>query len=690
MILGCCVVKVTEIVFNDFKNGEHKMSKTNLFWGLLLVLCVGVCSADINTGLVSYWPLDGDYMDAAGVNDGTPSGNPVFVEGAIGQCVEMDGDDFIDCGSDSSLDITSEITMALWFNVESFSRSWETFIARGDDSYRMGRGPGDGNGTHMAAIGNFNGPTVVTDGQWHLLVGVYDGSNMIIYLDGVEDARMADTGLINISSYKFYIGENAQQTGRNLGGLIDEVRLYDRAFTPDDVKELYDFKGYGTKLPSPENGAENVPVDTVLSWQAADYITNPTFEVIFDGGAAQNVGTDTTFDPLGTGNLANGTTYTWQVVTLEPNLMGGDPTRYESPELTFTTIPLVPVITQQPENSWVFEGETSVLSLTAEVVGDPGQAISYQWYFDPNTADNVEPQAISGATTDTLAIEDVDAGDVGTYYCTVTGDAGSVDSDVVRLNLVELIGYWPLDGDASDASGYGNHGILNGDLPAFEEGIIGQAASFTTDGLYEIPDPEHFDQANSAITVYCWIKSSGIGSWNPFVARLGESDLGWQLRKQSGNDTLTFTLRGTSGPDDPDPGVRGIFDNEWHQCVGTYDGQVRKIYLDGYEVYSTVDSGDIAATTAPVAIAGRIWEDGGMGNYFRGMIDDVRIYRGPLSDVHVARMYTEETGIEVCTEVLPADLTGPIGVPDCKVDLYDFSFMAESWLDSTNIDPLKL
>lgn len=446
--------------------------------------------------------------------------------------------------------------------------------------------------------------------------------------------------------------------------------------------------------PLPRDTFDNIATNTMISWQVASSIVDPVFTVYF--GTDPNDFTNsfvtgitaTELDPttiLGE-SLANDTTYYWSVEIV------GDPNEW--PIWTFTTAPAVPVATQEPDDVWSEAGGSAVFHFGAEVVGDPEQILTYQWYFEPNDllplVPLVDGDDVSGATSDTLILTNLDAADVGDYLCVATGDAGSVESRRASLQLIELLGHWPLDGDATDMSGYGNDGIARGGAFGFEEGIIGQAANFDNLGLFEIPNPSHFDQANGMITVYCWIKTGGTGDWEPFVAKYGENGQGWQIRKHSVSSTLTFTLRGTTGePDDPQPATPNIFDNEWHQVVGTYDGVTRRIYLDGQEVLSLADTGEIAYTSAPVSIGGRITDTGQYEAFFNGMVDDVRIYKGPMPALMVARLYTEVTGVEFCSTAMPGDVSGPIGQPDCVVDLYDLAVFAADWLRCTSIDVMR-
>jgi hypothetical protein len=74
--------------------------------------------------------------------------------------------------------------------------------------------------------------TVITDGAWHRVGFVWDGANRILYADGVEVARGAQSALPD-STGGLYIGGGSTPTPGTLWkGLIDDVRIYDRAVKP--------------------------------------------------------------------------------------------------------------------------------------------------------------------------------------------------------------------------------------------------------------------------------------------------------------------------------------------------------------------------------------------------------------------------------------------------------------------------
>jgi hypothetical protein len=233
--------------------------------------------------LVGWWKFDEGAgaiaLDMSGHgNHGTLQGDPQWVDGRDGGALEFDGTgDYVDCGNTPVISPTTELTVMAWIKVNPWTKTWEAILAKGDDSYRLSRS-GSGNATHFGCGGTsgnyFDGSTVVTDNQWHHVCGVYDGARQTIYIDGVLDTAIPSTGSVTASANNLFIGENSGAAGRHITGLIDDVRLYNRALTVEEIMEA--MRGDTTLAgnPSPRNGAIiDVKVAASLSWLPGDNAT---------------------------------------------------------------------------------------------------------------------------------------------------------------------------------------------------------------------------------------------------------------------------------------------------------------------------------------------------------------------------------------------------------------------------------
>ncbi|MHC4604128.1 MAG: LamG-like jellyroll fold domain-containing protein, partial [Planctomycetota bacterium] len=71
-------------------------------------------------GLVARWKLDGNADDVVGGNHGTVYGNPVWTIGQLDGALYFDGiGDYVDCGNDSSLNLTNNFSISAWFNSDN-------------------------------------------------------------------------------------------------------------------------------------------------------------------------------------------------------------------------------------------------------------------------------------------------------------------------------------------------------------------------------------------------------------------------------------------------------------------------------------------------------------------------------------------------------------------------------------------
>ena len=185
--------------------------------------------------LVSHYKFDGDATDSVNGNHGTEVGGPTYNPGFYSQAIDLDGiDDYVDCGDDSSFDITGSITLSALIK-GTFNSGWDPIITKGYD-WMLSRGIGDEATFFCIGVGSVIGSTNINDDQWHHVAGVYNGSSLYLYVDGGLDASGSASGSLSFSAPNVYIGGSPTQS---FNGLIDDVRIYDRALSEDEVKTLY-------------------------------------------------------------------------------------------------------------------------------------------------------------------------------------------------------------------------------------------------------------------------------------------------------------------------------------------------------------------------------------------------------------------------------------------------------------------
>lgn len=198
-------------------------------------------------GLVSYWPFTGNADDAVGGNNGTIYGATATtgVKGITNTAYAFNGvNDYINAGDNGNTDIgLSDFTVAGWVKTTT-GGSYKRLL---DKNYSTGYCVFiNGNRLGMSIAGlytnNINGKNL-NDGEWHHIVVVFNRStNAVYYVDGVTDGtptNISSKVAVNLNNAtNLWIGYGTTPDGL-FNGSIDQVRIYNRALTSDEVLAIY-------------------------------------------------------------------------------------------------------------------------------------------------------------------------------------------------------------------------------------------------------------------------------------------------------------------------------------------------------------------------------------------------------------------------------------------------------------------
>jgi len=207
------------------------------------------------TGLLAHYAFQGNASNSSGLGpagNGILVGGPTYKAGVIGQAIDLDGSgDYVNCGNGSLFNLTKQVTVAAWIKVNEFDKKHQTIISKGDNSWRLARAR-DSDSIEFACNGaaatkwdgvgevpwSITGSSSVNDGKWHHIAGVFDGSALYLYIDGLLESAKAAGNSVDISTYEVRIGENAQVPGRQWNGLIDDVRIHNYALSQAEIVSL--------------------------------------------------------------------------------------------------------------------------------------------------------------------------------------------------------------------------------------------------------------------------------------------------------------------------------------------------------------------------------------------------------------------------------------------------------------------
>jgi prepilin-type N-terminal cleavage/methylation domain-containing protein len=163
-----------------------------------------------------------------------------------GTALQFDGvDDYVDCGNNSSLDITDEITVESWVKMNTFKYGGVSIVGKlnawtsgGWILYNLDSTPDKIVwGLATATGGSTIGFDAVSD-KWYHVVGVGGGTaGQRLYVDGnLEDSANPANILLSAPTIPVYFG----RLGANyLDGFMDEVRIYSEALSATEIQKHY-------------------------------------------------------------------------------------------------------------------------------------------------------------------------------------------------------------------------------------------------------------------------------------------------------------------------------------------------------------------------------------------------------------------------------------------------------------------
>ena len=246
-------------------------------------------SLDITTGLIHHWKLDGDGVDSAGAANAILS-DVGSVTGIVGQAGDFSGDSIgpahqgeVSAGSFPGLG-TSDFTASFWMQVNAadagdrmfgnLQTNGTGFSASLDASGQVVFSIGDG-ATTQTVTGTQN----ITDGDWRYVVAKRSGTSleMNIYnnVTGTWDIVTSSAGpsVISLGSISpLRMGLESTNSG-NYDGLLDEIRIYNRAISFADAQELVGDTGAEEQVLAVNNSLSMSESGAPVTITSADLLT---------------------------------------------------------------------------------------------------------------------------------------------------------------------------------------------------------------------------------------------------------------------------------------------------------------------------------------------------------------------------------------------------------------------------------
>jgi hypothetical protein len=383
------------------------------------------------SGLVAWWPAEGNANDIVGTNNGTTTGGITYTNGEVGQAfvfntttaaVKVAASPALNVGTGAGL------TVECWINPSDFSQGrpiveWNT----GSGTY----------GVHfyvnISYAGNLYANIMDSGGSEHIIYTTsavvktnvfqhvaltYDKASGVakLYYNGAVVLQQTLGSFTPQTTYNLYLGSRPLTFA--WAGLMDEVTIYSRALTATEIQTIYSVGNSG-KCPLP-------PI----------ILVQPTNQTVSVGGTATFRVSANGTQPLfyqwsfnGT-NISSATNASLTLTNVQPVLTGtyvvevantGGSTNSANVVLTVNT---PPGITTQPASCTNIVGTTA----TFTVVSGGSTPLCYRWNFNGTN--------IAGATNNILILTNVQLPQAGDYGVSVTNAFGSAISSNAVLTVL--------------------------------------------------------------------------------------------------------------------------------------------------------------------------------------------------------------------------------------------------------------
>jgi hypothetical protein len=212
-----------------------------------------------NNGIIGYWPFSGNAKDTIGNNDGTLNGATLCADrfGNANQAYYFDGiDDNISLLFNNSIDINTKSTIMLWFKAEITQNAYAKLLCvpyslvTWDNPYHyfaFSKNSGDG-----FRYANFENGRCQTepftediDTIWNLIAFTYDEGNIKVYTNGILQETLSCAQTLLPNGFSMSIGSrstNKSNDGEFFTGIIDDISIYNRVLTQDEITSYYENK----------------------------------------------------------------------------------------------------------------------------------------------------------------------------------------------------------------------------------------------------------------------------------------------------------------------------------------------------------------------------------------------------------------------------------------------------------------
>ncbi len=639
-----------------------------LWKAVITFFIYGLSFIPVHADLIGYWKFDegtGTTIadETINGNDGTFSymDSSCWVTGKIGDyALEFDGnEDYVVVPHDSSLNVTSEVTVEAWIKPDTGS-SYNVIACKGTKTYflatyygRLALLVGDENGSAWNIV--LKGQTIMDSTKWYHVAGTYKNGVGTIYVNGIIDGIIAgndedvgtNTSDISIGSASSYASTYF------FNGTIDELRIYNNALNNKEIKERFLRGGWHFD----ETTGTDFSDFSEFGNDGNLYYTNspPCWIQGIMGNALE-------FD---------GSNYNYGLVPHSADLDITDEMTIEAWVKPDTDVGNYNIIACKGRYTYFFAtvgGQLAFLvgkgsfNWNTVTIGDTVMDSS-KWYHVTGVYEDGVGKVYVNGVLDGTDTGEQDGINFSTYPLSI-GSADSYTSNYYfdgvidelkiynraftgleirqRCFVSDLCGSWEFDDGsgtiAADSSGKGNNGNLTGAL--WVDGRVGKALELNGSSDYVNCGNDTSLEITQEISIEAWVKPD-IRNSHHVIACKGSYT--YFLSICYGTARLLIGKQDRSGWNIILAGSTSLDNTKWYHIVGTYKEGVGKIYVNGVlDGTETGSNENIGSYNASLSIGSA--SSYSPTYYFQGLIDQVNIFSRELSSEQITARFTDHGG----------------------------------------------
>ena len=633
-------VQVQATVTNSAARGQDKAATVYAYLQANTTTA-GPCS------LIAWWKMDETSGATAadsstGGHTGTLKNGAAFVSGHIDNAVQFDGNnDYVEVAHSDDF-LVDDGTVALWFksdNADStrmlFSKDSSGYDTGGHltiytESSRVKVRLQSTGSSYTVQSSNF-----LQDNTWYHMALTFGSAGMKLYVNGsLEDTDSYTGGLGTTSggtgNYEpLAIGASTWGSGNQVitplsyyfDGLIDDVRVYNRALTTEEVEQLSSVLAY-------EEFTEAKASSDATSITISTPTTNEDDLLI--AAVATDGDTSSSLSPPG----GEG----WTQISVGAN----------SSEVTLGTWWKLADASESSTHEFTWTGAQQAYAWMMRFTGHDSTS--------PIGASAVQGGSSSSPTSPAVITSSHDAivlrlGAFDDDDITVDSPGLAGHQAITMDKSLDLVAWWKLDESsgtsAADSSGGGHSGTLRNGAD-FISGQINNAVEFDGGNDYiEVAHSSDFLIDDGTVTF--WFNSSNVSSTKMMFSKDSSGyDTGGHLTIYNASSRVRVRLQST-GSDYTLQSSTYLQNNTWYHMALTFGSGGMKLYVNGSVEDTDSYTGGLGTTSGgvgnyePLAIGASTWGSGNevispLSYYFDGVIDDVRIYNRALSSSEISDM----------------------------------------------------